>query len=130
VFADLNDRLEPHGLHFGYRVRDETLMYLANSFDAADNGGDAGDGAAARVGRGGGGLLDPNDADANLRLALDAQILQKVLPRVAGTYEALGTLLPDLRAWAESSGFARTAAKLVRMQRRARDEGIVRFYES
>ena len=30
--------LEPHGLHFAYRVRDEALRYCANSFDVDGRG--------------------------------------------------------------------------------------------
>ena len=114
ALAGLNDLLEPRGLHFGYRVRDEVLTYLANSFD--------GDGRGL--------LLD--DPEANFAAALDVQIVQKVLPRLSGTYEALENTLAALDAWAGDANAAllRTQAKLARMRRRARQEGIVTFYES
>lgn len=113
VLADLNERLEARGLHFGYRVRDEVLRYLANSLDAAGRG-----------------LLLPSESvGANLSAAFDIQIVGKVLPRVAGTHEALSGLLTSLDDWASAEGFVRTQAKLARMRARAADEGVVSFYE-
>jgi hypothetical protein len=111
VLSDLNARLEPRGLHFGYRVRDEVLRYVAASF----------------AGRGDG--LLAADRDANLATALDLQIVQKVLPRISGTQETLTLLLDELRTWVESSGFPRAAAKLARMRDRSAEDGIVTFYE-
>jgi 5-methylcytosine-specific restriction protein B len=111
VLSDLNARLEPRGLHFGYRVRDEVLRYVAASFPASGDG------------------LLATDREANLMIALDLQIVQKVLPRVSGTQEALERLLVELQAWAEGSGVPRTAAKLDRMRARAAEDGIVTFYE-
>lgn len=114
ALASLNDLLEPRGLHFGYRVRDDVLMYLANSFDATT----------------GHGLLH-DEPNANFAAALDLQIVQKALPRLSGTHEALESTLAALDAWAggQTSDFSGTRAKLVRMRRRAREEGVVTFYE-
>ncbi len=91
VLADVNGLLEPHGLHFAYRVRDEALRYCANSFDV--------DGA---------GLLTPDapdDKPRNLQIALDLQLLQKVLPRLTGTLEQLETPLTELLRYADRHGF-------------------------
>ena len=108
----LNDRLYPRRLHFAYRVRDDVLMFLANSFDADTEGG----------------LLRP-DRDENFRLGLDLQIMQKVLPRLHGLSELLAPLLRDLQFWAEGEGFAHTAARLARMRQQGEETGYVRFYE-
>ena len=102
VLTTLNDLLTPRGLHFGYRVRDEVLRYLAASFTSGSSG-----------------LLIP-DADANFQTALDLQIVQKVLPRLSGVYEPLARLLSELETWARDSGFPRAAAKLSRIRARAR----------
>jgi hypothetical protein len=110
TLSALIERLEPRGLHFGYRVRDEVLRYVAASFTA-----------------GGDGLLVA-DRDANRETALDLQIVQKVLPRISGTQEALERLLTELEGWARGEGFVRTAAKLARMRARAVEDGIVTFY--
>lgn len=108
----VNDRLYPARLHFAYRVRDEVLMFLANSFDAET----------------GAGLLRPDAAD-NFALALDLQIKQKVLPKLNGIAELLDPLLADLTAWAEGERLPQTAAKLSRMRAHGEATGYVRFYE-
>ncbi len=112
ALTTVNEALESRGLHTGYRVRDEVFAYVANAFTADGEG-----------------LLVPGDRAANLATALDFQVVQKVLPRVAGTLEALEAPLAALEAWAEASGFPRTRAKLARMRRRAAEDGIVTFYE-
>ena len=111
TLSELNALLEPRNLHFGYRVRDEVLRYLAASFDHS-----------------GAGLLNPAPK-LNFRLGLDLQILQKTLPRLSGTAEMLESLLKNLEDWARHEDFPRAAAKLARMRRRAAEEGIVTFYE-
>jgi hypothetical protein len=113
--AEANDILEPHGLHFAYRIRDEILRYCANSFDTD-----------------GGGLLNPGSADdieTNLNLALDLQILQKVLPRLSGTRETLDQPLRDLLRWAERAHLVGTVRKLERMRSRLERDGFVTFEE-
>ncbi len=107
-----NDQLYPHRLHFAYRVRDDALMFLANSFDAET----------------GAGLL-ASDPGENFTLALDLQLMQKVLPKLHGQSEALLPLLARLQQWAMSEGLAQTAAKLARMQAHGADTGYIRFYE-
>ncbi len=120
TLTELNDLLKERGLHFGYRVRDEALRFCANAFDAET----------------GTGLLLPGDTRAaNLDAALDLQVMQKALPRLAGTEETLARLLRDLEAWAKVTEgddrpvLPRAAAKLARMRTRAADDGVVTFYE-
>ena len=108
----VNALLYPHRLHFAYRVRDDVLMFLANSFDA-DTGA---------------GLLAVNPEE-NFVLALDLQVMQKVLPKLHGQSDALLPLLSRLQAWAEAEHLSLTAAKLARMRARAADTGFVEFYE-
>ena len=113
VLADVNGLLEPHGLHFAYRVRDEALRYCANSFDI--------DGA---------GLLTPDapdDKPRNLQIALDLQLLQKVLPRLTGTLEQLETPLAELLRYANRQGFEQTARRLNRLQSRLLRDGYAGF---
>ncbi len=108
----VNDILYAHRLHFAYRVRDDVLMYLANSFDAE-----------TRLG-----LLRP-DAPENFTLALDLQILQKVLPKLHGLSETRLPLLEQVQQWAASEGLSQSAAKLARMRHLGLETGYVRFYE-
>ena len=108
----VNALLYPHRLHFAYRVRDDVLAFLANSFDAET----------------GAGLLRP-DARENFTLALDLQIRQKVLPKLHGLSETLSPLLAQLQTWAEANGCGHTATKLERMRAGGAETGYVRFYD-
>ena len=63
----VNQILEPAGLHFGYRVRDELAFYLTLHRDAGLE------------------TLEGFSADA----ALDFQLMQKVLPRIQGSSGAV-----------------------------------------
>ncbi len=112
LLQSVNDRLYPPRLHFAYRVRDDVLMFLANSFDAET----------------GAGLLLP-DPGENFALGLDLQIHQKVLPKLNGVAELLESLLRELQAWAEAEMLPRTALKLARMRAHGAATGYVRFYE-
>ena len=108
----VNDLLYAQRLHFAYRVRDDVLMFLANSFD----------------GETGAGLLLP-EPEANFVLALDLQLTQKVLPKLGGPTEALAPMLTRLRSWAEAGGLRHTSAKLARMRALGEETGYVRFHE-
>ena len=112
LLEEANTLLYPRRLHFAYRVRDDVLMYLANSFDADINTG----------------LFLP-DIEANFTLALDLQILQKVLPKLHGQAEDIAPLLTALESWAERHALGRTASKLARMRATGTETGYVRFYE-
>ena len=108
----VNDLLYAHRLHFAYRVRDDVLMFLANSFDAQT----------------GQGLLLP-DSGENFTLALDLQIRQKVLPKLHGLSETLAPLLARLQGWAEAEYLRHTGAKLARMRAHGAETGYIRFYD-
>jgi hypothetical protein len=107
-----NDLLYAQRLHFAYRVRDDVLMFLANSFDAETEAG-----------------LLLSDKDTNFTLALDLQITQKVLPKLHGLAEILTPLLARLETWAEANNLAHTVRKLARMQKQGAETGYIRFYE-
>ncbi|MBC8142281.1 MAG: hypothetical protein H7Y38_12660 [Armatimonadetes bacterium] len=109
----LSDLLEPRGFAFGYRVRDESLRYVAHAF--------APDGSPL--------LVDGGMGLENLSAALDLQLVQKVLPRLSGTQERFGGFLQTLADWATTQDFKRTADKLRRMNRHADDDGMVSFWE-
>ncbi len=112
LLEEANALLYPRRLHFAYRVRDDVLMYVANSFDAEVDAG----------------LFVP-DTDANFTLALDLQLLQKVLPKLHGQAEDITPLLTALQSWAEGHALSRTARKLSRMRATGEETGYVRFYE-
>lgn len=111
TLTTLNELLTPRSMHFGYRVRDEVMRYAAAAFSIEGQG------------------LLSEEPNVNLQTALDLQIVQKVLPRLTGTAEALERLLHDLESWANVQNLPRSAAKLSHMRRRALDDGFVTFYE-
>lgn len=114
TLATLNEMLQTRSLQFGYRVRDEAMRYIANSFATDASGA---------------GLLLPEDPAGNFSTALDLQILQKALPRVSGTEESLAKLLGELESWADAESLPRSRAKMARMRCRAAEDGFVTFYE-
>ncbi len=75
----LNTRLQPYDLHFGYRVFDEIMMFLANAEGSPVFDGFGPDGLAA---------------------AFDAAVLMKVLPKFHGTRGKLRLPLLNVFAWA------------------------------
>lgn len=75
LLSEIQDILAPAGIKFGYRTRDAILLYL--HFWRENQLADVLSGYAA----------------------LDFCILQKVLPKVSGSGEALGEALKDLAAW-------------------------------
>ncbi|MDX1935070.1 MAG: hypothetical protein SFU56_20930 [Capsulimonadales bacterium] len=111
TLSELNGWLTPRGQQFGYRVRDEILRFVAASISIERTG-----------------LLVP-EPEANLTAALDLQILQKVLPRISGTTEALAGLLATIEGWATERSFTETAEKAARMRHRATEDGFVSFFE-
>ncbi|MBV9467740.1 MAG: hypothetical protein JO316_16300 [Abitibacteriaceae bacterium] len=76
---NLNDLLQPYNLHFGYRVFDEIIAFLAAAEANA--------------------LLAPTDTVQPLDAAFDAAILMKVLPKFHGSRSKLEAPLHDLLAW-------------------------------
>ena len=63
-------------------------------------------------------------------LALDLQVMQKVLPKLHGQSETLLPLLAHLQSWATGSGLFHTAAKLAECRSRARTQDIFGFTSS
>ncbi|MBC7807367.1 MAG: hypothetical protein H7145_14605, partial [Akkermansiaceae bacterium] len=109
----LSELLIEGGFAFGYRVRDESLRYLAHAF--------APDGSPL--------LVEGGATGDNFNTALDFQWVQKVLPRIGGTQERSSKLLRLLTDWADTNGFSRTATKLRRMTRRASEDGVISFWD-
>jgi hypothetical protein len=111
ALVTLNTALDAAELGFAYRVRDEILIYCANAFDTD-----------------GSGLLDLNP-DANLRVALDIQIVQKILPRITGTAPQIQPILENIAAYAAQHRFTQTQTHATRLMSRLSRYGFVRFDE-
>ena len=105
---ELNAILAEEDLHFGYRVRDEILIYMAYALDLID-------GLPSHAH-----AFAPNDA-------FDYQILQKILPRLSGAGDELAELLNRLIAFCDPA-YPRTMQKLQRVKRRLDRTGFVSFW--
>jgi 5-methylcytosine-specific restriction endonuclease McrBC GTP-binding regulatory subunit McrB len=115
----INKPLQLINAHVGYRVRDEICFYLDYNED--------------------GDLL-------NYKEAFDHCILQKILPRISGSDRRVEQLLSELyilftgRAYKEGQGsyqremdeakYPNSAAKVLEMLRRLRDDGFTSFWIS
>ena len=84
LLADVQDMLSPTGVKFGYRTRDAILLYM-HFWEKL-------------------GISDIVTASA----ALDFCILQKVLPKIAGSGDALAEALTKLQAWLEKDRSAKS----------------------
>jgi 5-methylcytosine-specific restriction endonuclease McrBC GTP-binding regulatory subunit McrB len=109
TLSEANGILQPHGLGFAYRLRDEALRFCANSFDTDGTG-----------------LFDANPSE-NLRIALDLQLCQKVAPRFSGSQAQLEAPLKKLCEWANSHNFATTARRLERLHTCLQRDGFLHF---
>ena len=105
---ELNAILVEEDLHFGYRIRDEILIYMAYALDLIDGLPSSAPGFA------------PNDA-------FDYQILQKILPRLSGAGDELAELLDRLIAFCDPT-YPRTTQKLQRVKRRLDQTGFASFW--
>ncbi|MFK5950110.1 MAG: AAA family ATPase, partial [Methylococcales bacterium] len=128
LLVKINNLLEPAGLHFGYRVRDEVAFYMTQ-FEELDFSADYG--------------MTMDDA-------LDYQLMQKVLPRIQGSSMAvLTTLLMLLKEFSGASittemeytevekilnelsvphKYPRSVNKLLFMLRRFNEDGFTSFW--
>lgn len=112
---ELNDLLRSWGAQFGRRVYDEVCMYLAYAADFIDQA----EGTGVDI------------EEFSLVHAFDRQVLQKILPRIAGTREELenapaGNLFEALRTYLGQKDLRLSAEKLARMRR----QEIVNFWEA
>lgn len=105
---ELNAILVEEDLHFGYRIRDEILIYMAYALDLIDGLPSSAPGFA------------PNDA-------FDYQLLQKILPRLSGAGDELAELLDRLIAFCDPT-YPRTTQKLQRVKRRLDQTGFASFW--
>jgi AAA domain (dynein-related subfamily) len=113
VLGELNDYLSMLQLHVGYRVRDEVALFCLNAEPIA----------SAFVTSGG------EDVDP-----LDLAIMMKVLPRIQGGTQGIGTLLEVLATWAAGGEdglgrqFPMCAKRIAIMRQRFDQEGFTSFW--
>jgi 5-methylcytosine-specific restriction endonuclease McrBC GTP-binding regulatory subunit McrB len=105
---EINAILESEGLHFGYRVRDEILIYMAYAIDLIES-------------------LPRADASFDEATAFDFQIMQKILPRLSGPGEMLRDVVGQLVVYCEGR-YLRSEKKLKSMLRRLDRTGFTQFW--
>jgi hypothetical protein len=91
--------LEPHNLHFGFRIRDEIELYIANAI----------------------GLLEE-------RVAFDLCVKQKVLPKIFGRGDSLKMLLMNLQDYFTEKKYRYSARKVEEMKRRLIRDDYTGYY--
>jgi 5-methylcytosine-specific restriction protein B len=62
--------------------------------------------------------------------ALDAQVMQKLMPKLHGSARKLSGVLDTLKKFAEDHELPLTKNKVDRMQKRLKDEGFTSFAEN
>lgn len=103
TLAEVNEKTLRRGFPISYRVRREVLDYVGNS-------------------RG----IYSGDSEENLRTALDLQVKQRVLTKIAGT-ESVRPLLEDLEEHF-TGRLPLSAEKVGRMLKRLDENGFTNFY--
>lgn len=97
----LNSVLEKANAHVGYRVRDEIVFYMLNNRES--------------------GLLDET-------VALDNQIMQKILPRIQGSSEAIKAMLEELLKVCASEKYTASEKKINFMIKRYEEDGFTSYW--
>lgn len=91
--------LEPLNYHFGFRIRDEIELYLANAA----------------------GLLEE-------RVAFDLCVKQKILPKISGRGDSLKLLLMNLQDYFTEKKYRHAAKKVEEMKRRLIRDDFTGYY--
>ena len=101
TLSRINQILAIANAHIGYRVRDEIVFYMLNSREAN--------------------LLDD-------KIALDNQIMQKILPRIQGSSESVKKMLEELKKLCVSEKFEISAKKIDFMITRYEEDGFTSYW--
>jgi 5-methylcytosine-specific restriction endonuclease McrBC GTP-binding regulatory subunit McrB len=91
--------LEPMNFHFGYRIRDEIELFIANSA----------------------GLLEE-------RVAFDLAVKQKILPKISGKGDSLKLLLINLQDYFTEKKYRYAARKVEEMKKRLVRDDFTGYY--
>jgi 5-methylcytosine-specific restriction endonuclease McrBC GTP-binding regulatory subunit McrB len=97
--ANIWKMLEPLNFHFGYRIRDEIELYIANATD----------------------LLDE-------RVAFDLSVKQKILPKISGRGDSLKLLLMNLQDYFTDKKYRHSAKKVEEMKKRLIRDDFTGYY--
>ena len=97
----INSVLEKANAHVGYRVRDEIVFYMLNNRES--------------------GLLEET-------VAFDNQIMQKILPRIQGSSEAIKAMLEELLKVCASEKYTASEEKINFMIKRYEEDGFTSYW--
>lgn len=97
----INSVLEKANAHVGYRVRDEIVFYMLNNRES--------------------GLLEET-------VAFDNQIMQKILPRIQGSSEAIKAMLEELLKVCASEKYTASEKKINFMIKRYEEDGFTSYW--
>ena len=104
VLSELYDILEKAGFEFAFRTVKEIRLYLVAAYELAEQ-----------------------KEDFSLNGNLDIQILQKILPKIYGNRQQIGTLLEELKAFFEKENFTSSLQKITQMAERLNRFQFVSF---
>ena len=105
---EINTILAEEGFEFGYRTRDEILLYMAYALDLIE-------------------ALPSNAPTFTPQDAFDYQILQKILPHLSGAGDETIDILNALITFCNST-YPRSTHKLQRMKRHLERTGFANFW--
>jgi 5-methylcytosine-specific restriction endonuclease McrBC GTP-binding regulatory subunit McrB len=97
--ANMWKMLEPLNYHFGFRIRDEIELYIANAA----------------------GLLEE-------RIAFDMCVKQKILPKISGRGDSLKLLLMNMQDYFTEKKYRHSAKKVEEMKRRLIRDDFTGYY--
>ncbi|EGO6633260.1 AAA family ATPase [Enterococcus faecalis] len=104
ILVEINDVLKGKNRHFGYRVFNEISSFVLN--------------------------YCPLDSNKNeVFIALDLQVLQKVLPKINGSEDEVGNLLNEIKEICDNNFMPRTSKKIKKMLNSLANNGYTTFIE-
>ena len=95
ILSELYDILQKAGFEFAFRTVKEIRQYLIAAYE-----------------------LEEEKENFSLNGHLDIQILQKILPKIYGNRQQVGTLLEELKAFFEKEHFQQSLQKVAQMAER------------
>lgn len=103
LLEDINKIFKEYNLHFGYRIRDEILLYLYFAKKLGSN-------------------------DFTTDIALDFQIKQKILPKIKGPDSIATPALKSLKEKLAPQKYPLSMDKIEKMLKAAQENGYTDFY--
>ena len=104
ILIEINDILESRNRHFGYRVFNEISSFILN-------------------------YCSTNSTTKDVFVALDLQILQKVLPKINGSADEVGFILKSIKEVCDTNLMNKSSCKISRMISSLENSGYTTYIE-